>query len=106
VKFRVSSEKGKKKDTGTASMSSQHVAVSRRTAGASASADMSSTVTKKTTSKYVYRSTGGQGADISIEYGTDMGALTRLEVTDKFTPSSLLFFHTFFSFSLLNVNLS
>ncbi|CAG0920015.1 unnamed protein product [Notodromas monacha] len=40
-------------------------------------AAMSSTVTK--TSKYVYRSTGGHGADISIEYGTDTGAFTRLE---------------------------
>jgi hypothetical protein len=40
---------------------------------------MSSTVTK--TSKYVYRSTGGHGADVSLELGTDLGAFTRLEVS-------------------------
>jgi chromosome segregation ATPase len=39
---------------------------------------MSSHVTK-TSKSYVYRSTGGQAADISIEYGTDVGAFTRLE---------------------------
>lgn len=32
------------------------------------------------TSKYVYKSTSGTTGDISIEYGTDLGALTRLEV--------------------------
>ncbi|XP_054714949.1 paramyosin-like [Uloborus diversus] len=31
------------------------------------------------TSKYVYRSTAGGAGDISMEYGTDIGALTRLE---------------------------
>ena len=38
----------------------------------------SSTTTKA--SKYVYRSTGGAGTDVTIEYSTDMTALTRLEV--------------------------
>lgn len=32
----------------------------------------------KTTTKYVYRSSGTAG-DVSVEYGTDLGALTRLE---------------------------
>ena len=31
--------------------------------------------------KYMYQSSrAGHGGDISIEYGTDLGALTRLEV--------------------------
>lgn len=38
----------------------------------------SSTVAK--TSKYVYRSTGGGAADVSIEYSADLSALSRLEV--------------------------
>jgi chromosome segregation ATPase len=29
--------------------------------------------------KYVYRQSSGHGGDLSIEYGTDLGALTRLE---------------------------
>jgi len=37
----------------------------------------SSSTTK--TSKYVYRSSGGNAADVSIEYSTDLTALTRLE---------------------------
>ena len=33
------------------------------------------------TAKYMYRSSGaGASGDISVEYGTDLGALTRLEV--------------------------
>jgi len=38
---------------------------------------MSSSVTR--TSKYVYKSSGGTSGDVTIEYGTDLGALTRLE---------------------------
>jgi ribosomal protein L31 len=45
---------------------------------------MSGTVSKSSTttksSKYVYRSTGGAGADVTIEYSTDLSALARLEV--------------------------
>jgi len=44
--------------------------------------DMSGTVSKTSTSKsskYVYRSTGGAGADVTIEYSTDLTALARLE---------------------------
>ncbi|EFX65159.1 paramyosin, long form-like [Daphnia pulex] len=44
---------------------------------------MSGTVSKSSTttksSKYVYRSTGGAGTDVTIEYSTDMSALSRLE---------------------------
>lgn len=36
-------------------------------------------MTSVKTSKYVYRSTAGGAGDLSIEYGTDLGALTRLE---------------------------
>lgn len=32
------------------------------------------------TAKYMYKSSGGHGGDLSIEYGTDIGGLTRLEV--------------------------
>lgn len=39
-----------------------------------------STVTR--TTKYVYRSTGGAGGSVEMEYGTDLGALTRLEVSN------------------------
>lgn len=28
----------------------------------------------------MYKSSGGHGGDLSIEYGTDIGGLTRLEV--------------------------
>lgn len=46
--------------------------------------EMSGTVSKTSTtsksSKYVYRSTGGAGADVTIEYSTDLSALSRLEV--------------------------
>lgn len=44
---------------------------------------MSGTVTKSTTSKsskYVYRSTGGANADVTIEYSHDLSSLARLEV--------------------------
>ncbi|XP_057366478.1 paramyosin, long form-like [Daphnia carinata] len=43
---------------------------------------MSGTVSKSSTtksSKYVYRSTGGAGTDVTIEYSTDLSALSRLE---------------------------
>ncbi|GFS52802.1 paramyosin [Nephila pilipes] len=36
-------------------------------------------MTSVKTSKYVYRSTAGGAGDLSIEYGTDLGAFTRLE---------------------------
>lgn len=39
---------------------------------------MSSRVAK--TSKYTYTSSGGGNADVSIEYSSDLSALTRLEV--------------------------
>lgn len=39
---------------------------------------MSSRVAK--TSKYTYSSSGGGNADVSIEYSSDLSALTRLEV--------------------------
>ncbi|KAF4531500.1 hypothetical protein B566_EDAN004096, partial [Ephemera danica] len=39
---------------------------------------MSASVSK-TTKTYTYRSTGGQNADVSIEYTADMSALSRLE---------------------------
>ena len=48
---------------------------------------MSGTVSKSSTtksSKYVYRSTGGAGADVTIEYSTDLSALARLEVLFSF----------------------
>ena len=48
-------------------------------------AKSSSTATKS--SKYVYRSSGGNAADVSIEYSTDLTALTRLEVRYSTTPS-------------------
>lgn len=32
------------------------------------------------TTKYVYKSSGG-GSHLDVEYGTDLGALTRLEVS-------------------------
>lgn len=34
----------------------------------------------KTTKTYTYRSTGGGNADVSIEYSSDLSALSRLEV--------------------------
>ncbi|KAI9557319.1 paramyosin [Daphnia sinensis] len=45
---------------------------------------MSGTVSKSSSSttkssKYVYRSTGGAGTDVTIEYSTDLSALSRLE---------------------------
>jgi chromosome segregation ATPase len=43
---------------------------------------MSGSIAKTTTSKsskYVYRSTGGNNADVTIEYSTDLTALARLE---------------------------
>ena len=33
------------------------------------------------TTKYVYRSSGGVGGNVEMEYGTDLGAFTRLEVS-------------------------
>ena len=46
----------------------------------------SSSTTK--TSKYVYRSSGGNAADVSIEYSTDLTALTRLEVRFNQHPTN------------------
>lgn len=63
---------------------------------------MSGTVSKTSTSKsskYVYRSTGGAGADVTIEYSTDLTALARLEVL--ISPSFLVYnclFHSYFFF--------
>lgn len=37
------------------------------------------TTTKSSSSKYVYRSTGGANADVTIEYSTDLSNLSRLE---------------------------
>lgn len=38
----------------------------------------------RSSTKYMYKSSSGGGGDISIEYGTDLGALTRLEVRHVF----------------------
>lgn len=43
------------------------------------------------TTKYVYKSTTGGGGHLDVEYGTDLGALTRLEVS-KFNQSINYFF--------------
>jgi len=39
--------------------------------------------TVRSTTKYVYRSSGGGGGNVEMEYGTDLGAFTRLEVRNK-----------------------
>lgn len=46
---------------------------------------MSSAIRK---SKYTYSSSGGNNADVSIEYSADLSALTRLEVSDRGSVSA------------------
>lgn len=52
----------------------------------------------KTTKSYSYRSVGGGGnADINIEYASDLSALSRLEVSEKY--SSIFINVTFRNFN-------
>lgn len=51
------------------------------------------------TPKYMYKTAPGNSGDLSIEYGTDLGALTRLEVSLDFKlrrmpPSNLQRMHS------------
>ena len=50
---------------------------------------MSSSNIKST--KYVYKSTTGGGGHLDVEYGTDLGALTRLEVSSLTLLYSIVF---------------
>lgn len=41
------------------------------------------------TPKYMYKTAPGNSGELSIEYGTDLGALTRLEVSEVLPELSL-----------------
>jgi hypothetical protein len=40
------------------------------------------------TPKYMYKTAPGNSGELSIEYGTDLGALTRLEVSNGSAPGA------------------